>query len=75
MNSHSKRIKAKRIKAKQIKPRIIARSRVEELYPGLIPKTLANLNSLGKGPPGFKRGRLVFYRCEDIEDYLLSNPI
>lgn len=58
-----------------IKPRMIARSRVQDLYPGLIPKTLANLHSLGKGPQGFKRGRLVFYRIQDIEDYLQSNPL
>jgi len=57
------------------KPIMVARSRVQELFPGLIPKTLANLNSLGKGPQGYKRGRLVFYRVESIEDYLLSNPL
>lgn len=58
------------------KPLMVARSRVQELFPGLHPKTLANLNSIGDGPPGFKRGRLVFYRVEDLENFLLeSNPI
>lgn len=60
---------------KQRKPILIARSRVEECFPGLTPKTLANLNSEGKGPRGFKRGRLVFYRVDEIERYLEVNPI
>ena len=57
------------------KPILIARSQVERLFPGLQPKTLANLNSQGKGPPGFKVGRLVFYRVEAIERYLEANPV
>ena len=57
------------------KPILIARSQVERLFPGLHPKTLANLNSIGKGPRGFKRGRLVFYRVDEIERYLEVNPI
>jgi hypothetical protein len=59
------------------RPIMIARSRVQELFPGLHPKTLANLNSKNEGPPGFKteQGRLIFYRVEDIEKYLESNPV
>jgi len=57
------------------KPILIARSHVGQLFPGLQPKTLANLNSIGKGPRGFKRGRLVFYRVDEIERYLEVNPI
>ena len=60
---------------KQSKPILTARSRVEEYFPGLKSKTLANLNSQGKGPRGFKRGRLVFYRIDEIERYLEVNPI
>jgi len=56
------------------KPILIARSQVERLFPGLHPKTLANLNSKGEGPRGFKRGRLVFYRVDEIERYLQVNP-
>ena len=57
------------------KPILIARSHVPQLFPGLHPKTLANLNSIGQGPRGFKRGRLVFYRVDEIERYLEVNPI
>jgi len=57
------------------KPILIARSQVHHLFPGLHPKTLANLNSMGEGPRGFKRGRLVFYRVDEIERYLEVNPI
>ena len=57
------------------KPLMIARSNVEQLFPGLNPKTLANLNSKGEGPRGFKRGRLVFYRVDEITRYFEANPI
>ena len=57
------------------KPLMIARSKVEQLFSGLNPKTLANLNSKGEGPRGFKRGRLVFSRVDEITRYLEANPI
>ncbi len=49
---------------------MIARQRVGDYYPGLNPKTLANLNSQGKGPKAYKNGRLVFYIPDDIEAHL-----
>jgi len=57
----------------KIHPIMIARSRVGDFFPGLSPKTLANLNSKGKGPAGFKYGRKIFYRFEDLVESFKPN--
>lgn len=57
------------------KPIFIAATRVEEFFPGLNPKTLANLRSQGRGPRFFKVGRKVFYRLEDLEAWLTRQPV
>mgnify|MGYP001224733691 FL=1 len=51
-----------------IKPVYIARKEVHKYFPGLSSKTLANQNSQGKGPTPIKRGRLVFYRFDELKD-------
>ena len=51
-------------------PEFIARHKVEDYFPGLSPKTLANKNSLGQGPTPHKRDRKVFYRYSEICDYV-----
>ena len=56
----------------QTQPIYIARKEVQKYFPGLSPKTLANQNSKGTGPTPIKRGRLVFYRFEDLKDLFLE---
>jgi hypothetical protein len=56
----------------QTKPIYIARKEVHRYFPGLSSKTLANQNSKGTGPTPIKRGRLVFYRFEDLKDLFLE---
>lgn len=55
-----------------MRPIFVAATEVGKLFPGLNPKTLANLRSQGRGPRFFKRGRKVFYRVEDLERWLLE---
>ena len=57
------------------KPLFIAANAVDKLFPGLSPKTLANLRSQGRGPRYYKRGRKVFYRVEDIERWLTDGEM
>ncbi|MBW1976096.1 MAG: helix-turn-helix domain-containing protein [Deltaproteobacteria bacterium] len=54
---------------------LIARDEVEKFFPGLKPKTLANLAWQGRGPRYYRQGRRVFYRVEDIERWLTQQPI
>ena len=43
-------------------PPAFGRSEIEVLLPGIISsKTLANLESMGSGPPSYRNGRRVFY--------------
>ena len=52
-------------------PPLIPRSKVAELLGGLYSaKYLANLNSMGEGPPFIKIGRKVVYRRDDLVDWL-----
>ena len=54
--------------------RALSAGLVCELY-DLDPGTLANLRSQRKGPRFFKTGRKVYYRPEDVEAWLFSNPV
>ena len=56
----------------QTQPIYIARKEVHKYFPGLSPKTLANQNSKGTGPTPIRRGRLVFYRFEDLKSLFLE---
>ena len=56
----------------QTQPIYIARKEVHRYFPGLSSKTLANQTSKGTGPTPIKRGRLVFYRFEDLKDLFLE---
>jgi hypothetical protein len=51
---------------------IIARAEVSNFTGGLLkPRTLANLDSRGEGPPRQKMGdRGVFYRVEDLVSWM-----
>ena len=52
-------------------PPIISRDHVERLLGGVISsKSLANLDSLGKGPTRMRIGRKIAYRTEDLLDWL-----
>ena len=57
------------------KPLMVARSKVESLFPGLNGKTLANQLSQGRGPKAYRVGRKIYYRVEDLEAYLTQCPI
>jgi hypothetical protein len=56
----------------QTKPIYIARKEVHKYFPGLSSKTLANQNSKGAGPTPIRRGRLVFYRFEDLKSLFIE---
>ena len=52
-------------------PLCFTRAQVSSLTGGWInPKTLANLDSLKKGPPRFRTGRVVVYEREAFLDWL-----
>lgn len=57
------------------KPLMISRNRVPELFPGLNPKTLANMFSEGRGPRAYKVGRKIFYRVDELEVWLMAYPV
>jgi len=57
------------------KPLMVARSKVESLFPGLNGKTLANQLSQGRGPKAYRVGRKIFYRVDDLVAYLIQCPI
>ena len=50
----------------QHSPEWIARQRVDKHFDGANSKSLANLNSQGKGPKPYKKNRIVWYRYEDL---------
>lgn len=50
-------------------PTMIARTDVEDIIKGLKPKTLANLNSRGEGPPYYKIGHKVYYRTDELIEW------
>ena len=56
----------------QTQPIYIARKEVHKYFPELNPKTLANQNSKGTGPTPIRRGRLVFYRFEDLKSLFVE---
>jgi len=52
---------------------IVARDRIEKFSGGLLrPKTMANLDSRGEGPPRVKVGRKVGYPVEGLVQWMES---
>ena len=51
-------------------PTYVARSKAEDWFYGLSPRTLANLNAQGLPPKPYKRDRKVFYRYEDLVSFV-----
>ena len=52
-------------------PPVFGRKAVESLMPGIISaKTLANLDSAGKGPEYYKHGRVVMYERSSFLSWL-----
>jgi hypothetical protein len=50
---------------------IVARRKVSDFTGGLLnEKTLANLDSIGQGPPRTRIGRLVVYKVSDLIGWL-----
>ena len=58
------------LKKHKTHPLIVSRQNVPKWFDGLHPKTLANLESQGKGPKSFKKGRLRFYLFEDLLNFI-----
>ena len=57
-------------------PPIISRDHVSEILGGVIStKTLANLDSEGKGPKRMRIGRKIVYRTEDLLEWLAARTI
>lgn len=54
------------------RPILISRQRVEDYFPGLSPKTLANLNCKGEGPTPYRKNRIIYYKTEDLESYVMG---
>jgi hypothetical protein len=57
-------------------PPIIARDHVVKLLGGIISsKYLANLDSLGTGPPRMRIGRKIAYRTDSLLEWLESRSV
>jgi hypothetical protein len=55
-------------------PELIGRSAMEDYFPGVLyGKTLANLASQGRGPRAYKIGRRVYYKSEDLMQWIEAN--
>ncbi len=63
------------MKPEIMKPEMIARTDVEDIIQGLKPKTLANLNSLGEGPPYYKIGHKVYYRTDELIEWATRHKV
>ncbi|MGC8719367.1 MAG: hypothetical protein ACP5TY_05095 [Thermodesulforhabdaceae bacterium] len=49
---------------------LVRASEIERFFPWLEPRFLANLRSQGHGPKYCRKGKLIFYCPEDIENWL-----
>lgn len=58
--------KIKKIKNPNGRPVFTARKHVKETH-DIPAKTLANLASLGKGPPIYRVGRAIYYKTADLD--------
>lgn len=57
-------------------PPVISRERIEEYLGGIISsKRLANLDSLGEGPPRFRVGRKVAYRTDLLLEWISTRCV
>lgn len=57
-------------------PPVISRERIEDYLGGIISsKRLANLDSLGEGPPRFRVGRKVAYRTDLLLEWLSTRCV
>jgi hypothetical protein len=57
------------------KPIMATRSELAKIFPGMSTQTWANLAYEKKGPRYYKRGKLAWYRIEEVEEYLTQNPV
>lgn len=44
-------------------------------YLMMTPGSLSNLHGQGKGPAYYKRGKLVYYRIEDLDAWITSGRV
>ena len=56
--------------AAQQRPDYVARNKAERYFDGLNARTLADLNSKGEGPKPYKRERIVFYKYQDLVNFV-----
>lgn len=54
--------------------RVVTPEKASEIF-SLNVGSLANLRAAKKGCPYFKRGRRVYYKISDLEEWLFENPI
>jgi len=55
-------------------PPEFGRKAIDSIMPGVIrAKTLANLESLGKGPNSHKIGRTVFYQRDEFVEWFIKH--
>jgi hypothetical protein len=60
--------------SKKITPRYLSPQQVEELY-SIPVGSLGNLRCQKRGPKYFRCGRKVLYRVEDLEAWVMRNPV
>ena len=59
----------------EVRPLMVARQEVEKIFVGLRPQTLANAATEGTGPAFHRRGKVWWYKVEDVMNWLTSNPV
>lgn len=59
----------------EVRPLYVARSKVDRVFVGLAPQTLANLAHEGFGPSYFRRGKQCWYSVATIERWLTERPV
>lgn len=59
----------------EVRPLYVARSKVDRVFIGLAPQTLANLAHEGSGPEYFRRGKQCWYSVATIEEWLTTQPV
>jgi len=74
MSAISKNLLSSHTKASGSIPELIGRSAIRDYFPGILNgKTLANLASQGRGPRAYKIGRRVYYKYEDLIQWIEAN--
>jgi hypothetical protein len=74
MAATSKNLSSSHTKASGPMPELIGRSAIDDYFPGVLyGKTLANLAAQGRGPRAYKIGRRVYYKYDDLMQWIEAN--